>query len=132
MRTIFTTLTGLVVLAVLTPTMAQGLSFTAISPLRDDIVSLEGLLVAILNILLVIAVPIIVFFIIMAGFKYVTAQGNAEQIKAANRSLTYAIIGAILILGGVALSEILKSVACSFSDNPTACMSGTSSSAGGG
>jgi hypothetical protein len=71
-------------------------------------------LTAILNVLLVIAVPIIVFFIIFAGFTYVTAQGNPEKIKTATRSLTYAIIGAVLILGGVAISEIIASVVSSF------------------
>jgi phosphate starvation-inducible membrane PsiE len=82
--------------------------------LRSDITSIETLLTAILNVLLVIAVPIIVFFIIFAGFTYVTAQGNPEKIKTATRSLTYAIIGAVLILGGVAISEIIASVVSSF------------------
>ena len=90
-----------------------GLSYCLENPLRFN--SLEGLIVGILNVLLVIAVPIIVFFIIFAGFSYVTAQGNPEKIKQASRSLTYAIIGGVLILGAVAISEILKNVVASFS-----------------
>jgi len=89
-----------------------GLSYTLENPLRFN--TLEGLIVGILNVLLVIAVPIIVFFIIFAGFSYVTAQGNPEKIKQASRSLTYAIIGGVLILGAVAISEILKSVVDAF------------------
>jgi len=91
-----------------------GLNYSLESPFRPDIITIEGLLTAILNILLVIAVPIIVFFLIFAGFTYVTAQGNPEKIKTATRSLTYAIIGGVLILGGVAISEIIESVVNSF------------------
>ncbi len=92
----------------------EGLQYSLESPLRADIITIEGLLTTILNILLVIAVPIIVFFLIFAGFTYVTAQGNPEKIKTATRSLTYAIIGGVLILGGVAISEIIESVVNSF------------------
>jgi hypothetical protein len=92
----------------------EGLQYELEPVLRSDITSIETLLTAILNVLLVIAVPIIVFFIIFAGFTYVTAQGNPEKIKTATRSLTYAIIGAVLILGGVAISEIIASVVSSF------------------
>src|SRR6056297_3404651 len=89
-----------------------GLSYCLENPLRFN--SLESLIVGILNVLLVIAVPIIVFFIIFAGFSYVTAQGNPEKIKQASRSLTYAIIGGVLILGAVAISEILKNIVAAF------------------
>ena len=94
------------------PSGDGGLSYTLNNPLQFN--SLEALIVGILNVLLIIAVPIIVFFIIFAGFSYVTAQGNPEKIKQASRSLTYAIIGGVLILGSVAIAEILKSVVESF------------------
>lgn len=76
--------------------------------------TIEDLIVSILNILIVIAVPIVVFFIIYAGFLYVTARGNAQQIQQASRSLTYAIIGGVLILGAVALSQIIANVVGNF------------------
>lgn len=79
------------------------------------VTSFEGLLVAILNILIVIATPIVVLFIIYSGFMYVTARGNAQQVEQATRSLTYAIIGGVLILGAVAISQVLKNVVDSFS-----------------
>jgi len=76
--------------------------------------SLNDLLVAILNIVMVLMVPVIVFFIIYAGFLYVTARGNAEQVKSATRALTYAIIGAILIIGAFAIAQIIKATVDSF------------------
>jgi hypothetical protein len=97
-------------------TSAQGLTYTLDNPLAGSgITSVEGLITAVLNVLLIIAVPVIIFFIVFAGFSYVTAQGNPEKIKQASRSLTYAIIGGVLILGAVAISEIIAGVVNSFS-----------------
>ncbi len=76
--------------------------------------TIQELLVAILNIVIILMIPVIVFFIILAGFKYVTARGNASQVEEATRALTYAIIGGVLVLGAVALSEIIKNVVDQF------------------
>lgn len=85
---------------------------TLVNPLK--VTSLEELLVAILNIIIVLAIPIIVFFIIYSGFLYVTARGNASQVEQATRSLTYAIVGGVLIIGAVAIAEIVKNLVSSF------------------
>lgn len=76
--------------------------------------SIEGLLYALVNVLLVFAVPVIVFFVIFAGFTYVTAQGNPEKIKLASRSLMYALIGAVIIMGSFAISTIIQSTVNAF------------------
>lgn len=76
--------------------------------------SLEELIVAILRIFITIATPIIVLFIMYAGFKYVTARGNVQQVQEATRALTYAIIGAVLIIGAVAISEIISNTIGAF------------------
>lgn len=82
------------------------------NPLQID--SLEDLIIAILNIFITLMIPIIVFFIILAGFKYVTAQGNSGKIEEATTTLTYAIIGGVLILGAVAIAEIVKNTVAAF------------------
>lgn len=69
--------------------------------------TIEELILALLNIAMVIAIPIITLFIVYAGFLYVTAQGNAEKVRTATTALTFAIIGAILIIGAVAVTTIL-------------------------
>lgn len=89
------------------------LSFELKNPLAFT--SLQDFIVAILNIVIVIATPIVVIFIILAGFKYVTARGNASSIEEATRALTYAIIGGVLIIGAVAIAEIIKGLITSFS-----------------
>lgn len=82
------------------------------NPLRVD--SLEALLVAILNIFITLMIPVIVFFIILAGFKYVTAQGNPGRIEEATTTFTYAVIGGVLILAAVAIAEIIRNTVAAF------------------
>lgn len=77
--------------------------------------SIEDLLKAILDIFIVIATPIIVFFIIYAGFLYVTARGNVQQVEQATKALTYAVIGGVIVLGAVAISGIIAGTVTSFS-----------------
>jgi hypothetical protein len=75
---------------------------------------LDQLFLEIVNVLLIIAVPVIVFFIIFAGFTYVTAQGNPEKIKLASQSLLYGIIGGVIILGSSAIMVIIRSLVEAF------------------
>lgn len=106
---------GLIVLAVLPQvvfgqTDTSGLSFEINNPLRESIstdITGAGLVNAILNFLLVLAVPIIVFFIILAGFKYVMAQGNTTKLQEASQALLYALIGSVLIIGAMAITQII-------------------------
>jgi TRAP-type C4-dicarboxylate transport system permease small subunit len=104
---------GLLATFFLLPFVASAqIKYTIDSYLPFD--SLEEFIVALLRIFITIAIPIIVLFIIYAGFKYVTARGNAQQVQEATRALTYAIIGAVLIIGAVALSEIIANTVGAF------------------
>jgi len=88
-------------------------SVTLQNPLAN-ISTIPDLLAAILQVMVIIAIPIIIFFIIMAGFKYVTARGNASQIQEASRALLYAIIGGVLIIGATAIAQIIKNLVNAF------------------
>ena len=83
------------------------------NPLKN-IGSIDDLLVEILNILVILMIPFFIFFIILAGFKYVTALGNASQVEEATRALTYAVIGGVLILAALAITEIIRNVVAAF------------------
>jgi hypothetical protein len=76
--------------------------------------SITGLLQALLNMVIVISIPIVVFFIIYSGFLYVTAQGTPEKLQNANRSLMYAIIGGVVIVGSVVILEIVQNTVNAF------------------
>ena len=84
------------------------------NPLNASISTIPDLLFAILHIVMILMIPIIVFFIIYSGFKYVTARGNAAQVEEASQSLLYAIIGGLLILGAIAISDIIKNIVDAF------------------
>ncbi|MDP3661452.1 MAG: hypothetical protein Q8R17_01190 [bacterium] len=51
---------------------------------------------------------IAVFFIIYAGFLFVTAGGNEEKHKDAKKAILYAVIGTAILLGAQALATILE------------------------
>lgn len=82
------------------------------NPLAID--DIQDLFEAVLTAFIIICIPFVVFFIIFAGFQYVTAQGSPEKIKSASRSLTYAIIGAVIIAGAIAIATIVGSTVRSF------------------
>jgi hypothetical protein len=83
-----------------------GGSTSLINPLGDR--TLTEFFLDLLQILLIFAVPIIVFFIIYAGFLYVTARGNQEQVTKATRALGYAILGGVIILGAQVILTVIE------------------------
>lgn len=77
-----------------------------VNPLRiEGIAELFKLLV---DVLMVFAIPIIVFFIIYAGFQYVMARGNPDAISKAHKALLYAVIGGVLILGAQTILFVIS------------------------
>lgn len=76
------------------------------NPIQAETVT--ELFAALIDIILVFAIPIVVFFIIYAGFLYVTARGNESTIQKAHMALLYALIGGLLILGARVLIDVVK------------------------
>jgi len=81
-------------------------SKTLINPLASGS-SITGFFQSIIDVLLIFAVPFVVFFIIYAGFLYVKAQGKPEEISKAHKALLYALIGGLLILGANVLLDVI-------------------------
>jgi hypothetical protein len=69
--------------------------------------SLDGLLGKILDIVLIMAVPVLTMAFIWAGFLYVVAQGNPEKIKKANNVMFWTVIGAMLIIGAKVIQALV-------------------------
>lgn len=55
-------------------------------------------IVRIIEILLAIAGLVAVIFLIVGGFKYITAGGNEESAEGAKKTITNAIIGIVVII----------------------------------
>lgn len=76
------------------------------NPLKSK--TIEAFFLAILDILLVFALPIIVLFIMYAGFLYVTAQGDPTKIKTAHAALTWSVIGGVIVLGAKLIIDVIQ------------------------
>lgn len=69
--------------------------------------SIAEFVAAALQALVVIALPIVGFFILLSGFLFISAQGNQEKLIKAKTNFMWVIAGAILILGAWALSQLI-------------------------
>jgi hypothetical protein len=76
--------------------------------------NITQLFMTIIDVLLVFAVPLIVFFIIYAGFLYVTARGNESTIQKAHAALLFALVGGVIILGAKVLITVISGTVDSF------------------
>ncbi len=85
---------------------STGGSVKLLNPLAAKDIS--SFLLQIIDIILVFALPIIVLFIMYAGFTFVTAQGNSEQISKARTMLMWAIIGGVIVLGADIIVKVIQ------------------------
>lgn len=76
------------------------------NPLQFD--SFAEFFTALIDVLILFAIPIIILMIIYAGFLYVVARGSEENVKKATRALTYAVVGGLLILGAKLILTIIQ------------------------
>ncbi len=62
----------------------------------------------IIDIILVVAVPVIVLYIMYGGWVLVMAQGKPDEISRGNRIILWALVGGVLILGVNIIIEIIQ------------------------
>jgi hypothetical protein len=68
----------------------------------------------ILDVIMIFAVPLIVFMIIYAGFLFVMDRGSEKNLKQAKNALLYAVIGAVIIFGAKAILEVVQGTVDAF------------------
>lgn len=74
------------------------------NPIESTASNIPQFIRAILDLVVKIGGPIVIFFIIYSGFLFVVARGNPEKINIAKTTLFWTIIGAVIILGAVTIS----------------------------
>jgi uncharacterized membrane protein len=85
------------------------------SPLEGaGITSISKLLEVIINGVTIVAIPIIVLAFIYAGFKFVAAQGNSNEVSEAKKIFLYTMAGAAIILGSNVILEVVVNTTGSF------------------
>ncbi|MCF7815575.1 MAG: pilin [Candidatus Pacebacteria bacterium] len=77
-----------------------------VNPLESK--SIPELLLKIIDVLLVFAIPLIVLYIMYAGYLFVTARGNSEQISTARTALFSAIVGGVIVLGAKLIISVIQ------------------------
>jgi hypothetical protein len=82
------------------------------NPLQSG--SIQELLLKIIDVLLIFAQPLIILYIMYAGYLFVTAQGNGEQVTKARGALMYAIIGGVLVLGARLILGVVQGTIAAF------------------
>ena len=85
---------------------------TLINPLKAC--NIPEFLIAIVDVLIIFATPIIVIYIMYAGFKFVTAQGNPSEIESARAALLWAVVGGVIVLGAKLILEVIKGTIAAF------------------
>ncbi|MDB5264744.1 MAG: hypothetical protein JWN64_315 [Parcubacteria group bacterium] len=80
------------------------------NPLKN-INNLNDLLNVILSAVIEIGTIVLVLMLVYTGFKFVLAQGNAEELKNARSMLIWTVIGGLILLGAQAISAVIQATA---------------------
>ncbi|OGE80491.1 MAG: hypothetical protein A2660_01365 [Candidatus Doudnabacteria bacterium RIFCSPHIGHO2_01_FULL_45_18] len=70
--------------------------------------SLSGLIMRIINIALGVAGLVAVLFLIIGGFRYITAAGNEETAEQAKKIIINAIIGVVVIILSFVIVRVIS------------------------
>ncbi len=70
--------------------------------------NISVLIIRIINILLAVAGLVAVVFLIVGGFRYITAGGNEESAEAAKTTITNAIIGIVVIILSFVIVRVIS------------------------
>ena len=93
-----------------TPLIAQAEPCTKgflCDPLKAEFSSIPLFIAGALKVVVMIALPIIVLFFVIAGFKFISAQGNPGKLDEARKNFMWVVIGALLIMGAWVLATLI-------------------------
>ncbi len=77
------------------------------SPLKPEFSTVPDFIAGVLRVVVMIALPIITLFIVIAGFRFIWAQGNQSELTEAKKNFVYVLIGSLLIMGSWALVTLI-------------------------
>ena len=68
---------------------------------------LKEFLFSIVNLAISLAVLVTVISLVMAGFKYILSMGDEEKAKEATKSLTFSLVGLLIVFLSPAIVEFI-------------------------
>ena len=92
---------------------------TDIQPVSSKGADLKATIVGFINYFLLILGLVAVGFIIYAGVKMLTSQGNEQKVKEGTKMITYAVIGLIVIFLAYAIVAWVANVTPNTNPTPT-------------
>lgn len=69
--------------------------------------SIMAFVEAALRLFVMLALPVLAFFIVLAGFSFILARGNSTKLQAAKWNFLYVIVGTCLVLGAWLLASLI-------------------------
>jgi hypothetical protein len=78
-------------------------------PLKD-VPNLACLFYKIVDFIMSFSYVVIAFFLLLAGFKFVTAQGSTEKLTDAKKTFMYTVIGALILIGANTIIAVVKTI----------------------
>ena len=86
-----------------TPPLVIGIK----NPIKAD--SVSEVMLKFFQILIELGAVVVTLAIIYAGFLFVMAKGNPEQLKTAKTTLFWTIVGSLVLLGAQVIADIIDS-----------------------
>lgn len=83
------------------------------NPLHKTASDIPALIAVVLKAVAKLLFPVVVIMILYAGFLFVIARGNTEKIGEAKKALTYAVVGAAIVLGAYGLAQLVQGILAS-------------------
>ncbi len=77
------------------------------NPLNKSFSTIPAFLAGALKVLVIVALPLITLFVVVAGFMFIKARGNPTELTKAKENFVYVIIGALLILGAWLIATLI-------------------------
>jgi hypothetical protein len=101
-----------------TPPPSTQISGTINNPFKggNDLMSFISTILS--NVVMPIAAVAVVIWIVWAGFTFVLAQGKEAEITKAKSRLLWSLIGAGILLGAVAIAEVVKNTVGALINTP--------------
>jgi hypothetical protein len=74
------------------------------------VTSIGELVTKIVQVVISIGYVVIAFFLIVSGFKFVTAQGSDDKLTEAKQTFYYTLVGALIIIGAQTIVAIVEGI----------------------
>jgi hypothetical protein len=82
-------------------------SQTLDNPLGTNVTSFCQLIIKLVQVVIALGIPVAVLFIVWAGFKFIIARGNPNQLTEAKKNFLYVIIGIGIFVGASLIANII-------------------------